>query len=101
MGQTNRVPSRQELRARREEIVRISAARGARKVRIFGSVARNEGHAARGVNCIVEMHPARTVLDLSELILDLEDALERRVDVIEVRRGSPIGDRILREAVPL
>jgi predicted nucleotidyltransferase len=101
MEQSNRAPSLEELRARREEILRILANWGARNVRVFGSVARSEGHATSDVDFIVEMDPERTMLDLSELILDLEDALERRVDIVEERPGSSIEDSILREAVPL
>lgn len=101
MNQVDRVLSLEELRARREEILRISASRGARNVRVFGSVARQESNVSSDVDLLVEMEPGRTVLDLSELILDLEAALNRRVDVVEERQGTPIGDRILREAVLL
>ena len=47
------------------------------------------------------MEPGRTVLDLSELILDLREALGRDVDVVEIRTPSPAAERVLREAVPL
>jgi predicted nucleotidyltransferase len=50
---------------------------------------------------LVELEPDRSVLDLSELILDLREALGREVDVVEIRRPTPSADRILREAVPL
>jgi predicted nucleotidyltransferase len=90
-----------ELRARRDEILRVSAARGAHNVRVFGSVARGEGHSGSDLDFVVEMDADRTVLDLSELILDLEDALGRPVDIVEVRRDLPIAGRILRDAVPL
>jgi len=35
------------------------------------------------------------------LILDLEEALGRKVDVVRIPRPSPIGDRLRRDAVPL
>ena len=38
---------------------------------------------------------------LSELILDLEEALGCKVDVVEIRRPSALTERIDREAVPL
>jgi predicted nucleotidyltransferase len=47
------------------------------------------------------MEPGRNVLDLSELMVDLEEELGRRVDVIEIRGESPLAARIRREAVPL
>ncbi len=36
------VPALQELRVRREEILGLAAARGAHRVRVFGSVARGD-----------------------------------------------------------
>ncbi len=89
------------LRARRDEILRLAAARGARNVRVFGSVAQGQARADSDVDLLIDMEPGRTVLDLSELILDLREALGRDVDVVEIRRPSPIAERILREAVPL
>ena len=93
--------SLQQLRARRDEILRIAAARGARNVRVFGSVARGDSRAGSDVDFIVDLEPGRTVLDLSELILDLEDALGRKVDVVAIRRRSLIAEQIQREAVVL
>jgi predicted nucleotidyltransferase len=90
-----------DLRRRREEILRIAAARGARNVRVFGSVARGEARVDSDIDLLVEMEPGRTVLDLSELILDLEEALGRAVDVVEIRRASALAERIQGEAVSL
>jgi predicted nucleotidyltransferase len=89
------------LRGRRDEILRIAAARGARDVRVFGSVAVGRARADSDVDFLVEFEPDRTALDLCELILDLEEALNRRVDVVQIRRPSPVAERIRREAVPL
>lgn len=94
-------PALEELRARREEILAIAAVRGACNVRVFGSVSRGEARADSDVDFLVDMEPGRTVLDVSELILDLCEALGREVDVVDVRRPSPLGERIRREAVPL
>ncbi|MGH2586706.1 MAG: nucleotidyltransferase family protein [Dehalococcoidia bacterium] len=75
--------------------------RGASNVRVFGSVARGEAGIGSDVGFLVDMEPGRTVLDLSELILDLEEMLGRNVDVVEIRWPSPTAERIEREAVPL
>jgi uncharacterized protein len=90
-----------ELRDRRDEILRVAAARGARNVRVFGSVARGQARPDSDIDLLVDLEPGRNVLDLSELILDLRETLGRDVDVVEVRRPSPIAEQILREAVPL
>jgi hypothetical protein len=91
----------EQLRERRGEILRIAAARGARDVRVFGSVAQNRADPESDVDFLVEFEPGRTALDLSELILDLEEALGRKVDVVRIRRPSPTAERIRRDAVPL
>lgn len=90
-----------DLRARREEIVRIAAARGAHNIRVFGSVARGEENSASDIDFLVDLDPHRTLFDLSELILDLQETLGRKVDVVEIRRPSRVGEKIQRQAVPL
>jgi len=89
------------LRARRREILKVAASRGARNVRVFGSLARDEARLDSDIDFLVEMEPGRTALDLSELILDLQDMLGRRVDVVEIRRPTPHAEHILSEAVAL
>ena len=75
--------------------------RGARNVRVFGSIARGEAHPDSDVDLLVDMDVGRTALDLSELILDLQEALGRRVDVVEIGQQSPHAQEILLEAIPL
>jgi hypothetical protein len=93
----------QELRAtKRDEILRIAARRGARNVRVFGSVARGESDAASDVDFLVDLEPGRSLFDLSGLLIDLEAALRTEVDVV-TERGlrARIREGVLREAVPL
>ena len=90
-----------DLTARRDELLQIAARHGAHRVCVFGSVARGDARPDSDVDFLVEFEPGRTVLDLSGLILDLEEALGRRVDVVERRGPSGIDERIEREAVPL
>jgi predicted nucleotidyltransferase len=101
MDRDQGVPDLAGLRARRDEILAIAAARGARRVRVFGSVARGGARPDSDVDLLVELERGRDALDLSELILDLEEALGRRVDVLQLRRPSPVTDRLEREAIPL
>lgn len=101
MIEIGRALTLKDLQALRDEILCIAAARGAYNIRVFGSVARDEARADSDVDFLVEMEPGRTVLDLSELILDLEEALGRPVDVVELRRRSQLADCIRQEAIPL
>ena len=94
-------PTKEDLRAKRKEILQIAASHGASNVRVFGSVARGSARPDSDVDFLVEFDPGRTVLDLSGLILDLEESVGRKVDVVEICQRSAAADRILREAVPL
>lgn len=92
-----------ELRTtKREEILRVAARRGARNIRVFGSVARGESDAHSDIDFLVDMEPDRSLFDLSGLLIDLEEVLEIEVDVVTERGLRPrIRERVLREAVPL
>ena len=92
----------QMLRLRRRDILRAAKQRGARKLRVFGSVARGEAGPDSDIDLLVELEPGRSLFDLGGLLMDLEDMLGHRVHV--VTEGSLhwyIKDRVLNEAVPL
>ena len=90
------------LRKQRQRILDISAAHGARNVRVFGSVARGEAKTKSDVDFLVDMERGRSLLDLAGLVVDLQEFLGRKVDVT-----TPdslhwfIHDQILEEAKPL
>ena len=87
---------------KREEILAIAARHGARRVRVFGSVARGEETRSSDLDLLVEFEPGRSLLDQIALAQDLEDLLGREVDVV-TEKGLHwyIRDRVCREAVPL
>jgi predicted nucleotidyltransferase len=90
------------LAEKREEILRLAARHGARSVRIFGSVARGDGAAARDLDLLVEMEAGRSLLDQVAFWQDVEELLGFEVDVITERGVSPyLRERILAEARPL
>jgi predicted nucleotidyltransferase len=91
----------EHLRARRNEIERVARNRGAHNLRVFGSVAHGEARADSDVDFLVEFEPGRTVLDLSELMLDLEELLGRPADVFQIREPSLLAERIRERAIPL
>jgi predicted nucleotidyltransferase len=85
-----------------DTVKQIAASRGARNLRVFGSVARGESQADSDLDLLVEMEQGRTLLDLVGLWQDLEEALGTRVDVVSEGGLSPhLRERILSEAVPL
>lgn len=90
------------IRTKREEILRIAAAHGARRVRLFGSAARGQATDASDIDLLVDLEPGRSLLDHAALIVDLERLLGQRVDVVTERGLRPrVRDAILRQAVPL
>lgn len=90
------------LEANREKILNAAARRGARNIRVFGSVARGEADALSDVDFLVELEPDRSLLDLGGLLMDLQDLLGCRVDVVTPKGlRQRIRRRVLAEAVPL
>jgi hypothetical protein len=90
------------LKEKREEILRIAAKHGARNVRVFGSVARDEADEGSDIDLLVELEPGRSLMDHAALWLELQQALGRRVDVVSDRGIKPrMRERVLREAVPI
>ncbi len=90
------------LKEKRQEILQIAAKHGAYNVRIFGSVARGEADEKSDVDILVELEPERSLFDLGGLLMDLENLLGRKVDVVTGRGlRKRIRERVLKEAVPL
>jgi predicted nucleotidyltransferase len=90
------------IHEKREEIQRIAAKHGVSGICVFGSVARGEAGPESDVDFLVEAGPVTTPWFPAGLILDLEDLLGRRVEVVTGRGLNPdLRDRVLAEAVPV
>jgi uncharacterized protein len=88
--------------ARREAILAIAGRYGARNVRVFGSVVRSEADAGSDVDFLVELEPGRSLFDLGGLLMDLQEHLHCKVDVMTPAMLKPrIREQILREAMLL
>jgi predicted nucleotidyltransferase len=88
--------------AKRHEILRIAARYGARNVRVFGSRARGEAGPESDIDFLVEMPLGVSLLDLGRFVMDLQDLLRCRVDVVEPEGLHwYIRETVLKEAVPL
>jgi predicted nucleotidyltransferase len=92
----------ERLRTKRDDILRIAAQYGAYNVRIFGSVARGEADEKSDIDLLVNMESGRSLLDLCGLLIDLEELLGRKVDVVtEKGLRDRIRNRVLNEAIAL
>lgn len=91
------------LQENREQILEIAAKHGALNVRVFGSVVRGEETPESDVDFLVDYDLEKvTPWFPGGLLMDWQDLLGRRVDVLTERGISPlIRDRVLAEAKPL
>lgn len=90
------------LERNREEVLRLATRHGARNVRVFGSASRGETGPDSDLDLLVDLDPDRSLLDLGALLLDLEDLLGCKVDLVtEKALHWYIRDRVLSEATPL
>lgn len=74
-------PTLEELRAKREDILRVAAAYGISNVRVFGSVARGEATPESDIDLLVDYPPRFSLLGLAGLVNDLEALLAHRIDI--------------------
>lgn len=94
--------NREALLEKRGEILRLARARGAQRVRIFGSLARGDATPTSDVDFLVAFEPGRSLFDHGGLAMDLEELLGVRVDVVsEGGVRERFRERIEAEAVPL
>ena len=86
----------------REKIIDILHRNDVRRASFFGSIVRGEMTDQSDVDLLVEFEGRKSLLDLSGLKIELEDALGRKVDVVTYRSLHPLlRDRILAEQVPI
>lgn len=96
------VPMLTELRFHRAEILRIAHARGASRVRVFGSVARGDATESSDIDFLVDLESSRGLFDLGGLLMDLRDLLGHDVDVVTEAGLRPrVAERVLADAIEL
>ena len=92
----------QLLEEKREEIRRIAAMHGAMNVRVFGSVARGEARQDSDLDLLVDTGPETSSGFPVGLVLDLEEILGYKVEVVTEKGLNPyLKERVLQEALPL
>ncbi|ERT09652.1 nucleotidyltransferase domain protein [Lyngbya aestuarii BL J] len=91
------------LQEKRDEIIKISARHGAFNVRVFGSVARGEEKETSDIDFLIDYDLEKTTPWFpGGLLMDLQDLLGCRVDIVTEQGLSPlIKERVLSEAKPL
>ena len=89
------------LRHRRAEIFRVARKRRARRIAVFGSVARGEARPGSDLDLLVDFEPSASLLDHVGLFQDLEDLLGVGVDIVTRSSLRPRDGHIRAEAVDL
>ena len=90
------------IQSHKQEILAIARRYGARRVRVFGSVARGEARPDSDIDFLVELEPGRSLFDLGGMLYELQNLLGVEVDVVtEKGLRKRIREQVLREAAPL
>lgn len=90
------------IEANREALRALADRHGVRSIKVFGSMARADADASSDVDLLVETTPSTSGFALGALLMDAQDILGRRVDVVTEKSLHPLmRDRILDEAQPL
>lgn len=90
------------LRKHRAAILELAAKHGAWRVRVFGSVARNEDTPNSDIDLLIDMEPSRSLFDLAELYADVNELVGFPVQLVETDGLHPLlRDRILSEAIAI
>ena len=90
----------ERLMEQREQVLAVAERRGARNVRVFGSVARGDDGPTSDVDLLVDLDDGVSLIGLAGLQNELSDLLGVSVDVVPASMLKPrLRDRVLNEAV--
>lgn len=90
------------LRSQRERLLAAGAERGARNVRVFGSVSRREEDPGSDVDLLVDLDVGRTLVDLAAFRREAGEVLGVSVDVVTTDMlKDRVREAVLAEAAPL
>jgi predicted nucleotidyltransferase len=90
------------LSAHRIEVLELAAARGASRVRVFGSTARGEDRDDSDLDLLVDLPAGTSLLTIVALQQDIADTLGVPVDLLTERELDPdLASQIIAQARPL
>lgn len=88
--------------AHRDELLGLAKRRGITSLRVFGSMSRDDADIDSDVDLLVTLAPGVSALALGGLLLDAQELLGRRVDVVtEASLHASLRERVLADAVAL
>jgi hypothetical protein len=87
-----------ELEEIKEKITPLLRSYGVKRAAFFGSFVRGEERKDSDIDILVEFEGEKSLLDLAGLKIELEELLERKVDVLTYDSIHPLlKDKILEE----
>lgn len=90
------------VRSKRDQILQLAKRHGVTRVRVFGSMARGDAGPQSDVDLLVDVGSNPSRWFPGGLVAELEELLERRVQVVTERGlDDLLRDRVLQEAVLL
>jgi uncharacterized protein len=96
-----KVPTLEDLRARRHDILVLAEKYGAYNIRVFGSVARGESTSDSDVDLLANFRE-HSLLERIALMRELSELLAVKVEVIQEKAlKSHIKPQALKDAIPL
>ena len=90
------------IETHRAELLALARRRGVTGVRVFGSMSRGDSSDNSDVDLLVTLSPGTSGLALGGLLLDAQQLLGRRVDVVtEASLHPALRERVVASAIPL
>jgi uncharacterized protein len=90
------------IETHRAELLALALRRGVTGIRVFGSMSRSDGGNSSDVDLLVTLAPGTSALALGGLLLDAQELLGRRVDVVtEASLHPALRERVVASAVQL
>ncbi len=85
---------------RNKKLVSFLAQHGAKKIGLFGSVARGEEKAESDIDILVEFREVKSLFEMVGIELELADVLGKKVDLVTEGALSPyIKDKVMKDLV--
>lgn len=90
------------LQSHRTQLRALAVRYGLRSMRVFGSMAREDDDGESDVDLLVEGQCPLSGFSLGALLMDAQDLLGRKVDIVTINSLHPLmRDRVLRESLPI
>ena len=90
------------IESHRLQLRSLASQYGLTSIRVFGSMARDDANNLGDVDFLVEGAGPLSGFSLGALLMDAQDLLGRKVDIVTVNSLHPLmRERVLRESLPI